>query len=128
MAATDESESRAPNVWLSRNVNFNDDEFLYQRGSAVTQEISEDDDASQSDVDDLKLEMKERCEATSTKPHSFQGESEENINPKEGTTNVTDSTTAVQQTTTICSGRTRSAPLDFSEGRDWRTCHFTVMF
>ena len=52
VASTDGSETRAPKVWVSRNVNFNDDAFPYQRGSAVIQEESENDDASQSDVDD----------------------------------------------------------------------------
>ena len=54
LASTDGSETKAPKVWVSRNLNINDDAFLYQRGSAVTQEKSEDDDAFQSDVDDLK--------------------------------------------------------------------------
>ena len=105
VASTDGSETRAPKVLVSRNVNFNDNAFPYQRGSAVTQGESEDDDASQSDVDDLKSVLDEHCEATSTKTHAIQGESEENINPDERTHNVTDSTTAVQQTTTKCSGR-----------------------
>ena len=76
VASTDGSETRAPKVWVSRNVNFNDDAFPYQRGSAVTQRESEDDDASQADVDDLKLVSYEQCEATSTKTHAIQGESE----------------------------------------------------
>ena len=54
VASTDGSETRAPKVWVSRNVNFNDDAFPYQRGSAVTQGESGDDDTTQSDVDDLK--------------------------------------------------------------------------
>ena len=54
VASTDGSETRAPKVWVLPNISFNDDKFPYQRGSAVTQEESEDDDASQSDVDDLK--------------------------------------------------------------------------
>ena len=54
VASTDGSETRAPKVWVSRIVNFNDDAFPYQRGSVVTQEESEDDDAFQSDVDDLE--------------------------------------------------------------------------
>ena len=33
VASTDGSETRAPKVWVSRNVNFNDDAFPYQRGS-----------------------------------------------------------------------------------------------
>ena len=37
VASTDGSETRAPKVWVSRNVNFNDDAFPYQRGFAVTQ-------------------------------------------------------------------------------------------
>ena len=37
VASTDGSETRAPKVWVSRNVNFNDDAFPYRRGSAVTQ-------------------------------------------------------------------------------------------
>ena len=57
----------------------------------------------------------EQCEATSTKTHAIQGESEDNINPDEGTRNVTDSTTAVQQTTTRCSERTRWAPQHFGD-------------
>ena len=60
VASTDGSELCAPKIWVSRNVNFNDD--AYQRGSAVTQEESEDDDASQSDVDDLKSGLGEQCE------------------------------------------------------------------
>ena len=115
VASTDGSETRAPKVWVSRNVNFNDDAFPYQRVSAVTQGESEDDDASQSDVDDLKSGSDEQCETTSTKTHAIQGESEDNINPDEGTPNVTDSTTAVQQTTTRCSGRTRRAPQHFGD-------------
>ena len=115
VASTDGSETRAPEVWLARNVNLNDDEFPYQRGSAVTQEKSVDDDASQSGVDDLKSELGEQCEATSSKTHAIQGESEDNINPDEGTHNVTDKTTAVQQTTTRCSGRSRKAPQDFGD-------------
>ena len=51
----------------------------------------------------LKMGLDEQCEATSTKTHAIQGESEDNITPDEGTPNVTDSTTAVQQTTTRCS-------------------------
>ena len=94
VVSTDGSETRAPKVWVSRNVNFNDDAFPYQRGSAVTQGESEDDDASQSDVDDLKSGLDEQCEATSTKTH---GESADNINPDEDTPNVTDSTTGVHQ-------------------------------
>ena len=96
VASTDGSETRAPKVWVSRNVNFNDDVFPYQRGSAVTQGESEDDDASQSDVDDLKSGSDEQCETTSTKTRAIQGDSEDNINPDDGTPNVTDSTTAVQ--------------------------------
>ena len=69
-------------------------------GSAVTQRESEYDDASQSDVDDLKSVSYEQYDTTSTKTYEIQGESEDNINPDEGTPNVTDSTTAVQQTTT----------------------------
>ena len=115
VASTDGSETRAPKVWLSRNVNFNDDAFPYKRGPAVTQRESEDNDASQSDVDDLKSVSYEQCEATSTKTHAIQGESEDNINPDKGTPNVTDSTTAVQQTTTRCSGRTRRAPQHFGD-------------
>ena len=115
VASTDGSESRAPKVWASRNVNFNDDAFPYQRGSAVIQRESEADDASQSDVDDLKLVSDNQCEAKSTKTHAIQGESEDNINPDEGTPNVTDSTTAVQQTTTRCSGRTRRGPQHFGD-------------
>ena len=46
----------------------------------------------------------------STKTHAIQGESDDNINPDERLPNFTDSTTAVQQTTTRCSGRTRKAP------------------
>ena len=98
VASTDGSETRAPKVWISRNVTFNDDAFPYRRGSAVTQGESEDDDASQSDVDDLKSGSDEQCETTSTKTHANQGGSEDKINPDEGTPNVTDSTTAVQQT------------------------------
>ena len=113
VTSTDGSETRAPKVWISRNVNFNDDAFPYRRGSAVTHGESEDDEASQSDVDDLILGSDEQCETTSTKTHAIQGESEDNINPDEGTPNVTDSTTAVQQTTTRCSGRTRRAPQHF---------------
>ena len=113
VASTDGSETRAPKVWVSRNVNFNEDAFPYQRGSAVTQGQSEDDDASQLDVDDLNMVLDEQCEATSTKTHAIQGESENNINPDEGTPNDTDSTTAVQQTTIRCSGRTRRAPQHF---------------
>ena len=123
VASTDGSETRAPKVWVSRNVNFNDDAFPYQRGSAVTQRESEDDDASQSDVDDLKSRLDEECEATSTETHAIQGELEDNINPDEGTPNVTDSTTAVQQTTTRCTGRTRRAPQHFGDyvtGRNWK--------
>ena len=115
VAATDGSETRAPKVWVSRNVNFNDNAFPYRRGSAVTQGESEDDDGSQSDVDDLKSGSYEQCETTSTKTHAIQCESEENFNPDEGTSNVTDSTTAVQQTTTRCSGRTRKAPQHFGD-------------
>ena len=115
MTSTDGSETRAPKVRVSRNLNFNDDAFPYQRGSAATQEESEDDDASQSDVDDLKSGLDEQCEATSTKTHAIQGESEDNINPDEGTRNVTDSTLAVQQTTTRCSGRTRRVPQQFGD-------------
>ena len=115
VASTDGSETRAPKVWVSRNVNFNDDVFPYQRGSAVTQGESEDDDASQSDVDDLKSGSDEQCETTSTKTRTIQGDSEDNINPDDGTPNVTDSTTAVQQTTTRCSGRTRRAPQHFGD-------------
>ena len=115
VASTDGSETRTPNVWVSQNVNFNDNAFPYQRGTAVTQGESEDDDASQSHVDDLKTVLDEQCEATSTKTHAIQGESEENINPDEGTPNVTDSTTAVQQTTTRCSGRTRRPPQHFGD-------------
>ena len=117
VASTDESETRAPKVWVSRNVNFNfnGDAFPDQRGSVVTQEERENDDASQLDVDDLKSGLDEQCEATSTKTHAIQGESEDNINPDEGTPNVTDSTTAVQQTTTRCSGRTRRAPQHFGD-------------
>ena len=70
VASTDGSETRAPKVWVSRNVNFNDDAFPYRRGSAVTQGESEDDDASQSDVDDLKSGSDEQCETTSTKTHA----------------------------------------------------------
>ena len=113
VASTD--ETRAPKVLVSRNVNFNDDAFPYQRDSAVTQRESEDDDASQSDVDDLKLVSYEQCEATSTKTHATQGESKDNINPDEGTPNVLDSTTAVKQTTTRCSGGTRRAPQHFGD-------------
>ena len=115
VASTDGSETRAPKVWVSRNVNFNDDAFPYQRDPAVTQGESEDNDASQSDVDDLKSVLDEQCEATSTKTHAIQGESEDNINPDEGTPNVTDSSAAVQQTTTRCSGRTRRAPQHFGD-------------
>ena len=89
------SKTRAPKVWVSRNVNFNDDAFVFQKGSAVTLGESEDDDASHSDVDDLKSVLDEQCEATSTKTHAIQGESENNINPDEGSPNVSDSTTAV---------------------------------
>ena len=88
VASTDGSETRAPKVWVSRNVNFNDDVFPYQRGSAVTQGESEDDDASQSDVDDLKSGSDEQCETTSTKTRAIQGDSEDNINPDDGTPNV----------------------------------------
>ena len=115
VASTNGSETRAPKVWVSRNVNFNDEAFPYQRGSAVTQGENEDDDASQSDVNYLKLVLDEQCEATSTKTHAIQCESEDNINPDEGTPNVRDSTTAVQQTTTRCSRRTRRAPQHFSD-------------
>ena len=115
VTSTDGSETRAPKVRVSRNLNFNDDAFPYQRGSAATQEESEDDDASQSDVDDLKSGLDEQFEATSTKTHAIQGESEDNINPDEGTRNVTDSTLAVQQTTTRCSGRTRRVPQQFGD-------------
>ena len=59
--------------------------------------------------------LEEQCEATLTKTDAIQGESEKNINPDEGTLNVTDSTTAVQQTTTRCSGRTRRAPQHFGD-------------
>ena len=114
-ASTDGSETSAPKVWVSRNVNFNDDAFPHQRDSAVTQRESEDDDASQSDVYDLKSVSDKQCEATSTKTHAIQGKSEDNINPDEGTPNVTDSTSAVQQTTTRCSGRTRRAPQRFGD-------------
>ena len=119
VASTDGLETRAPKVCVSRNVNFNDDAFPYQPGSAVTQGKTKDDDASQSDVDDLKSVLDERCEVTSTKTHAIQGESEDSINP--GTPKVTDSTTTVQQTTTRCSGRTRRAPqhfCDYVTGRD----------
>ena len=115
VASTDGSETKAPKVWVSQNVNFNDDAFPYQRGSAVTQEESEGDDASQSDVDDLKSGLDEQCEAISTKTHAIQAESEDNINPDEGTPNVTDSTTAVQQTKTRCSGKIRRAPQHFGD-------------
>ena len=115
VASTDGSKTRASKVWVSRNGNFNGDAFPYQRGSAVSQEESEDDDSSQLDVDDLKSGLDEQCEATSTKTHAIQGESEDNINPDEGTPNITDSTTAVQQTTIRCSGRTRSAPQFFGD-------------
>ena len=37
VASTDGSETRAPKLWVSRNVNFNDDAFPNQCGSAVTQ-------------------------------------------------------------------------------------------
>ena len=57
----------------------------------------------------------EQCEATSTKTHETQGESDDNINPDEGIPNVTDSRTAVQQTTTRCSERTRRAPQYFED-------------
>ena len=110
VASTDGSETREPEVWISRNVNFNDDAFPYQRGFAVTQRESDDDDASQSDVDDLKSGLDEQCEATPTNTNAIQGESEDNINPDEATPNVTESITAVQQTTTRCSRRTRGAP------------------
>ena len=50
-----------------------------------------------------------------TKTRAIQGESEDNINPDEGTPNVADSTTAVQQTTTRLSGRTRRAPQHFGD-------------
>ena len=99
----------------SRSVNFSDDAFHYQRGSAVTQEEREDDDASQSDVDDLKSGLDEQCEATTTKTAAIQGESEDNISQDKGTPNVTDSTTAVQQTTTKCSGRTPRALQHFGD-------------
>ena len=115
VALTDGSETRAPKVWVSRNVNFNNDVFPYQRGFAVTQQESEDNDASQSDDDDLKSVSYEQCEATSTKTHAIQGKSEDNHNPDEGTHHVTDSTTAVQQTTTRYSGRTRRAPQHFGD-------------
>ena len=109
VAPTDGSKTRAPKVWVLRNF----DAYPYQRDSAVTQGESEDDDASQSDVDDLKSGLDEHCEAQSTKTHAIQGESEDNINPDEWTPSVTDSTTAVQQTTTRGSGRTRRAPQSF---------------
>ena len=63
----------------------------------------------------MKSVSYEQCEATSTKTHAIQGESEDNINPDEKTPNVTDSTTAVQQITTRCSGRTRKAPQHFGD-------------
>ena len=66
VASTDGSKTRAPNVWVSQNV----DAYPYQRGSAVTQGESEDDDASQSEVDDLKSGLDEQCEAQSTKTHA----------------------------------------------------------
>ena len=59
--------------------------------------------------------LDEQCEATSTKTHAIQDESEDNINPDEGTPNVTDSTAPVQQTTTRCSGRTRRVPQHFGD-------------
>ena len=37
VASTDGSETSSPKVWVSRNVNFNDNAFPYQSGSAVTQ-------------------------------------------------------------------------------------------
>ena len=66
VASTDGSETRATKAWLSRNVNFNADEFPYQRGhtSAVTQDESEDDEASQSNVDYLKSGLDEQCQTT----------------------------------------------------------------
>ena len=67
------------------------------------------------DVDDLKSGLDEQCEATSTKTHAIQGESEDNIISDEGTPNFTASTLAVQQTTTRCSGRTRRAPQLFGD-------------
>ena len=88
----------------------------------VTQGGREDDDESQSDVDDLKSGSDEQSETTSTKTHAIQGESEDNINPDEGTPNATDNTSAVQQTTNRYSGWTRRAPQV-----NWRTWHFTVM-
>ena len=84
VVTTDGSETRAPKVWVSRNFTFNNDACLFQRGSAVTREESEDNGSSQSDVDDLKSGLDEQCEATSTKTHAIQGESEDNINPDEG--------------------------------------------
>ena len=54
--------------------------------------------------------LDEEFDAKSTKTHAIKGESEENINPDERKPNVIDSTTAVQQATTRCSGRTRRAP------------------
>ena len=88
VASTDGSEARARKVCVSPNVNFNDDAFPHQRGFVVTQEESEDDDASQWDIVDLKLGSDEECEATSTKTHAIQGQSEVTINPDEGTLNV----------------------------------------
>ena len=51
---------------------------------AVNHEQSEDDGASQTDVDDLKSGLHEHCEATSTRTHVIQGESEEHINQMKG--------------------------------------------
>ena len=68
VASTDGSETRAPKFWVSQNVNFNDDAFPYRRGSAVTQGESDDDDASESDVDDLKSGSDEQCDTTYENP------------------------------------------------------------
>ena len=51
---------------------------------SVTREECEEYDAHQSEVDDQKLGLDEQCEATSTKTHAKQVESEENFNPHEG--------------------------------------------
>ena len=111
-ASSDWSKTRSPKVWLSQNVNFNDNEFSNERDSAVTQEESEDDDASQLNVDGLKLGLDEECDVISLKSHAVQEESEANNN-EIGPPNVTDSFTAmdnlIQQTATRSLGGTRRA-------------------
>ena len=117
VASTDGTDKKAPKVWLSRNVTFNDEEFPYQCGSV--QQKQDDNDVEAFSNDGRESEIDEWNETTSVNTSDVNDHTDGVLKLNKDAQNIVEAAAIVDDVVTPMpirsSGRTRRAPQMFGD-------------